>query len=192
MKNTRHRNHRTSDVRNVGRCLTEAQGSGQSGREPPTKPQCLRKGRLGRRSLRTGKPSTRAPRSQRSPRAQALSFSKLLAQRSLTRTEGNGPVEVGARPKQLRRTAQEQSAPKCGDLSSLLGHDVWLRVAAHEPLKNQGSKTAGIDGMTPSNFLGNWDGSLTELQEALQAKTFEPLPVRRVDIPKANREKKRP
>jgi retron-type reverse transcriptase len=78
------------------------------------------------------------------------------------------------------------------DLYSLLCNEVWLRAAAHETLRNKGSETAGIDGMTKSNFLGNFDGYITELKAALKAKDFEPLPVRRVYIPKPNSEKKRP
>jgi group II intron reverse transcriptase/maturase len=65
-------------------------------------------------------------------------------------------------------------------------------VAATETLQNKGSETAGIDGMTKSNFLGNFDGYITELKGTLKAKNFEPLPVRRVYIPKPNSEKKRP
>jgi retron-type reverse transcriptase len=55
-----------------------------------------------------------------------------------------------------------------------------------------GSVTAGIDGMTKSNFLGDLDGNINLLKEALKAKTFEPTPVKRVYIPKPNSEKKRP
>jgi len=94
--------------------------------------------------------------------------------------------------KKLSLTAQEKPEHKFGELYSLLCNEVWLRVAAQETLKNKGSKTAGIDGMTKSNFLGNFDGYITELKETLKAQTFEPLPVRRVYIPKANSEKKRP
>ena len=45
--------------------------------------------------------------------------------------------------------------------------------------------------MTKSNFLGDFDGNIPRLKEALKAKTFEPTPVKRVYIPKANG-KKRP
>ena len=58
--------------------------------------------------------------------------------------------------------------------------------------QNQGRETAGIDGVTMSNFNGDLEGNLKSLREALKAKTFEPLPVRRVYIPKPNSEKKRP
>src|SRR5438132_11769605 len=116
MKRTRHLNHLTSYGMNVGSFLTDAKGSGQEGREPPTKPQYLRKWRLGRSSLRTGKPSTRAQRRQRSPMAKALSFSKLLAQRSLTRTQGNGPEEVGEMQKKLSLTPQAKRQHKYREL----------------------------------------------------------------------------
>ena len=42
-----------------------------------------------------------------------------------------------------------------------------------------------------SHFNGDLEGNLARLREALKAKTFEPQPVRRVYIPKANG-KKRP
>jgi RNA-directed DNA polymerase len=78
------------------------------------------------------------------------------------------------------------------NLYGLLCHEVWLRVAAHTVLQNKGSGTAGIDGMTKSNFLGDPDGYIRSLQASLKAKTFEPAPVKRVYIPKPNSEKKRP
>ena len=42
-----------------------------------------------------------------------------------------------------------------------------------------------------SNFNGDVEGNLRRLSATLTAKTFEPVPVRRVYIPKANG-KKRP
>src|SRR5207302_1462176 len=56
---------------------------------------------------------------------------------------------------------------------------------------NQGRETAGIDGKTMNNFNADVDGNIKRLSETLKAKTFEPVPVRRVYIPKANG-KKRP
>src|SRR5215468_12085991 len=94
--------------------------------------------------------------------------------------------------RKLSLTAQEKPEHKFGDLYSLLCNEVWLRVAAHDTLQNTGSNTAGIDSMTKANFLGNVDGQIIKLKEALKAKTFEPMPVRRVYIPKPNSEKKRP
>ena len=88
--------------------------------------------------------------------------------------------------KKLSQWATEDPTKRFVDLYSLLCNDVWLRVAHHAVNTNQGRETAGIDGKTMSNFNEDLDGNLARLREALKAKTFEPLPVRRVYIPKAN------
>src|SRR5712691_4212755 len=93
--------------------------------------------------------------------------------------------------KKLRQWAQENPTEQRRDLYSLLCNELWLRVAHHHVNSNQGRETAGIDSITMSNFNGNLAGNLERLKEALNAKTFEPMPVRRVYIPKANG-KKRP
>jgi RNA-directed DNA polymerase len=95
-------------------------------------------------------------------------------------------VDVGEMQKKLSQWATEDPTKRFVDLYSLLCHDVWLRVAHHAVNTNQGRETAGIDGKTMSNFNEDLDGNLARLREALTAKTFEPLPVRRVYIPKAN------
>ena len=101
-------------------------------------------------------------------------------------------MNVDEMQKKLSQKAAKEPEHQFENLYGLLCNEVWLRVAAHETLKNTGSKTAGIDGMTKSNFLGNYDGYIRQIQETLKAKTFEPVPVRRVYIPKPNSEKKRP
>jgi group II intron reverse transcriptase/maturase len=93
--------------------------------------------------------------------------------------------------KKLSQWATENPEEQYRDLYSLLCNAVWLRVAHHSVNANQGRDTAGIDGATMSNFNGDVEGNLARLREALKAKTFEPLPVRRVYIPKAHG-KKRP
>src|SRR5215813_1537119 len=94
--------------------------------------------------------------------------------------------------KKLSQKATKEPEHQFENLYGLLCNEVWLRAAAHKTLRNEGSKTAGIDGMTKSNFLGDYDGYIARLKEALKAKTFEPEPVKRVYIPKPNSEKKRP
>ena len=60
------------------------------------------------------------------------------------------------------------------------------------PWKTRDRETAGIDGATMARIsIGDVEGNLTRLSESLKAKTFEPMPVRRVYIPKPNG-KKRP
>jgi RNA-directed DNA polymerase len=94
--------------------------------------------------------------------------------------------------RKLSQWATDDPTKKFVDLYSLLCNEVWLRVAIHKVFKNEGSETAGVDGKTKSNFLGDLDGNIIRLKELLIAKTFEPMPVRRVYIPKPNSEKKRP
>jgi RNA-directed DNA polymerase len=100
-------------------------------------------------------------------------------------------VDVSEMRRKLRQWATEDPTKRFVDLSSLLCHVVWLRVAHHAVNTNQGRETAGIDGKTMSHFNGDVEGNLQRLSEALRAKTFEPMPVRRASIPKANG-KKRP
>ena len=100
-------------------------------------------------------------------------------------------MDVGEMQMKLSQWAIEDPAKRFTDLYSLLCNEVWLRVAHHSVNTNQGRETAGIDGETMSQFNGNLVGNLEELRAQLKAKTFEPQPVRRVYIPKANG-KKRP
>ena len=101
-------------------------------------------------------------------------------------------MNVDEMQKKLSQKAEKVPEHQFENLYGMLCNEVWLRVAAHKTLQNRGSATAGIDGMTKSNFLGDFDGNITRLKEALKAKTFEPMPVKRVYIPKPNSEKKRP
>jgi RNA-directed DNA polymerase len=101
-------------------------------------------------------------------------------------------VNVDEMQKKLSQKAEKEPEHQFENLYGMLCNEVWLRAAAHQTLSNAGSVTAGIDGMTKSNFLGDYDGNINRLKEMLKAKTFEPTPVKRVYIPKPNSEKKRP
>ena len=94
--------------------------------------------------------------------------------------------------KKLSQKAEKEPEHQFENLYGMLCNERWLRVAAHTTLQNRGSVTAGIDGMTKSSFLEDFDGNINRLKEALKAKTFEPTPVKRVYIPKPHSEKKRP
>jgi len=93
-------------------------------------------------------------------------------------------VDVGEMQRKLSQWATDDPTKQFVDLYSLLCHEVWLRVAHHHVNANQGRETAGIDGETMSNFNGNREGNLEELRQLLKAGTFEPVPVRRVYVPK--------
>jgi len=100
-------------------------------------------------------------------------------------------VDVSEMQKKLSQWATENPEGQYRELYHLLCEEIWLRVAHHSVNANQGRETAGIDGETMSNFNGDADGNIKRLQEALKTRTFEPVPVRRVYIPKAHG-KKRP
>jgi len=93
--------------------------------------------------------------------------------------------------KKLSQWATENPTEQRRELYNLLCNEVWLRAAHHKVNSNQGRETAGVDGETMSNFNGDLDGNLERLRQLLKAKVFEPQPVRRVYIPKADG-KKRP
>jgi RNA-directed DNA polymerase len=93
--------------------------------------------------------------------------------------------------KELSRKAEREPEHQFENLYDLLCNETWLRVAQLRVNANKGRETAGTDGETMSNFLGNLDGNIERIRETLKAKTFEPRPVRKVYIPKANG-KKRP
>ena len=95
-------------------------------------------------------------------------------------------MDVSEMQKKLSQWATENPHEQYRELYHLLCNEVWLRVAHHSVNSNQGRETAGVDGVSMSNFNGDLEGNLQRLKEALIAKTFEPLPVRRVYIPKAN------
>lgn len=88
--------------------------------------------------------------------------------------------------KKLSQWAEEDKNRKIKDLYSLLCNQEWLREAHKHVNTNHGRNTAGIDGVIMHKFNENLDHNIKELSEQLKAKTFEPQPVKRVYIPKAN------
>jgi group II intron reverse transcriptase/maturase len=95
-------------------------------------------------------------------------------------------VDVGEMQRKLSQWATENPTEQRRDLYSLLCNETWLRAAHSAVNSNRGRETAGVDNVSMSNFNGNLEGNLEELRQLLRTKTFEPLPVRRVYIPKAN------
>src|SRR3989454_7910185 len=93
--------------------------------------------------------------------------------------------------RKLSQKAEKEIEHQFENLYSLLCNEDWLRVAHKHVNTNRGRETAGIDGESMCTFNKDLEVNLGKLREQLKAKTFEPLPVRRVYIPKANG-KKRP
>lgn len=88
--------------------------------------------------------------------------------------------------RKLSERALREPEHQFEELHSLLYNMDWIRAAHGRVSSNAGSRTAGIDGRSISNFNENLEENLRKLRETLKAKVFEPTPVRRVYIPKAN------
>jgi RNA-directed DNA polymerase len=91
------------------------------------------------------------------------------------------------------RKAQAQPEHRFGDLYYLICREEWIREALSAVLRNPGSRTAGIDGISRKDLSDEASQTkfILELQGELKAGTYRPLPVYRQWIPKANG-KKRP
>jgi RNA-directed DNA polymerase len=95
-------------------------------------------------------------------------------------------MNVGELQRKLSSWAEQDKEHRFFDLYHLLYDKDWLRLAHDYVKQNAGSKTAGCDGIKMSAFDESLEGNLQKLGEDLKSETFEPLPVRRVMIPKAN------
>jgi RNA-directed DNA polymerase len=116
---------------------------------------------------------------------------------------GDAPMNIGAalelpftaRQKVLRMQAKLHcwAAAGCGrrfdDLFNLVADPCFLAVAWTRVRDNTGARSAGIDKRTVRYIEGSPAGAvgfLENLREALRSRTFRPVPVRRVEIPKAS------
>jgi group II intron reverse transcriptase/maturase len=91
----------------------------------------------------------------------------------------------------LAQRASQDSDYRFRNLYSLLHWEYWIQCAAQTVLSRPGSHTAGIDSQTRGRFLSSYDRQISTIVDQLKKRTYEPLPVRRVYIPKA-KGKKRP
>src|ERR1051325_5926557 len=95
-------------------------------------------------------------------------------------------MNVGEMQRKLSLKAERLPEHKFDNLYSLLCDSDWLRLAHDYVKQNQGSITAGCDGMNMRRFDENLQDNLQHLIKELKSETFEPFPVRRVRIPKAD------
>jgi retron-type reverse transcriptase len=72
------------------------------------------------------------------------------------------------------------------NLMDLMHHPQWLRVAAARVLRRSRNKAPGVDGVTTEKLRPGLDGKIECLRLELKHGTYQPHPVRRVMIPKAN------
>jgi RNA-directed DNA polymerase len=62
----------------------------------------------------------------------------------------------------------------------------WIAAACDRVLNRSRGKAAGVDGVTTHEFAQNCEFRLEQLRLELKRGTYRPLPLRRVEIPKAN------
>lgn len=68
----------------------------------------------------------------------------------------------------------------------LISHPHWLRQAAEVTRSSKGAKTPGVDGLTKIHIQANLAGYLDEIRNDLLSGNYQPMPARRIYIPKAN------
>lgn len=86
----------------------------------------------------------------------------------------------------LAMWSTENKERKFDRLLRLIADRSWLAEAARITLASSGAKTPGVDGITKSMLEGNLRKELVTMRDELLAGSYQPLPARRVYIPKAN------
>lgn len=71
-------------------------------------------------------------------------------------------------------------------LLRLISHPQWLRKAAEITLSSTGANTPGVDGITKAQLQEGLSDYLTTIRTDLITGNYQPLPARRLYIPKAN------
>lgn len=72
------------------------------------------------------------------------------------------------------------------NLMDLMHQPQWLREAADRVMRRSRGKASGVDGVTTRMFRKGYEGKIESLRLELKRGTYQPQPVRRVEIPKAN------
>jgi len=86
----------------------------------------------------------------------------------------------------LAMWSTENKERKFHRLLRLIADRSWLAEAARITLASSGAKTPGVDGVTKAMLEGILHAELATIRTELLAGSYQPLPARRVYIPKAN------
>lgn len=95
-------------------------------------------------------------------------------------------MNVGEMQRKLSLWATQDKELRFFDLYHLLYHRDWLHTAHAHVKRHAGSRTAGCDGMNMQVFEEHFVRNVECLRHDLKAEQFEPSPVRRAYVPKAN------
>ena len=90
---------------------------------------------------------------------------------------------------ELARRTLADSAQRHKRLYRLVCDPIWVRAGLDGVFTNQGSSTPGLDGVTKHHIDGQKDGRsrlIQQLHQELMTDAYQPQPVKRVYIPKAN------
>ncbi len=94
------------------------------------------------------------------------------------------PTKMAEKQRFLATTASEHPDHRFTNLYDLLHWDYWMHISAERVLARPGSQTDGVDSVTRAAFKEDYERQMTTLIDQLKRKTYKPLPVRRVYIPK--------
>jgi group II intron reverse transcriptase/maturase len=86
----------------------------------------------------------------------------------------------------LARWSSEDKERKFDRLLRLIAAGTWLAEAARVTLASRGARTAGVDGVDKECMEADLPAQLARIRTELLAGTYQPLPARRVYIPKAS------
>lgn len=98
---------------------------------------------------------------------------------------------IAQKQQTLAQKAADDPAYRFQRLYDLLHWEKWIHHAAHAVLSRPGSRTDGVDSKNRDYFKQHYDSQLAMIIARLKHGDYQPLPVKRVYIPKANG-KKRP
>ena len=96
--------------------------------------------------------------------------------------------------KSFARKALAKPEHRFQDLWHILCREDWIRSALTKTLANDGSRTAGIDGISKNDLKGEGDQAIfiENLRTELKNGNYKPTPVKRTWIPKPGKNEKRP
>lgn len=95
-------------------------------------------------------------------------------------------IQVSDLQERLARKATAHTAHRFTNLYDLLTWAPLMNWAFDTLMSNRGSRTAGVDGITRRAATEQRDRIITDLRAALKARSYQPQPVRRTYILKAN------
>jgi group II intron reverse transcriptase/maturase len=111
----------------------------------------------------------------------SLKYSALNAEKELG-------MQIAKVQESLARKALYQPNTRFDDLFNLVAHPYWLWIATESILANSGANTPGVDGVTVDDIRDATREYAQGLAAELKAGEYQPQPVKRVYIPKANGE----